>query len=124
VLTTTEPATRKLVGGVALAGGVLILLWAMFQAGISQCGTSVSQICYDSEPDGVTESMGDNPLYSANYLYVPSVGVECVWYGETEETFRDFRPNSPLTIVAYGGLASVVGGVVLLSVRKRIDSAE
>lgn len=117
--TTTEPATRKLLGGIALAGGVLIMLWALFQAGISQYGTSVSQICFDSEPAGVTESMGDNPLYSADYLYIPSFGVECVWYGEILETFRDFRPNGPLTVVAYVGLASVAAGLILFSLRRR-----
>ena len=61
MLTTIEPAIRGLLGGIAVPGGVLIVLRALVQAGISQYATpvpagAIERLTLEGAVSGVQES--------------------------------------------------------------------
>jgi len=107
---TTHKAGSKSVGVPLLVLGVGALIVAQLLLGATNFLRPDYERCFEKEPAGTT-MVGENSLVSSADWPLP--GLECIWYGEGQQTFREFRLEVGPAVIGFAGIGSAIAGAVI-----------
>lgn len=109
---TTQEAGPKSLGVPLLVIGVGALIVAQLLRGAMNFLRPDYERCFAKEPAGTT-MVGENSLVSSADWPLLLPGLECIWYGEGRQTFREFRLEVGPAVVGFAGIGSAVAGAVI-----------
>jgi len=112
MVNSTKERRPKSVGAQLLAFGSIALVLTLLTLANIQFLRPDYERCFEQEPAG---TVGDNSLVSSADLLVPLPGLECIWYGQGNQTFREFRLEFGPAIVGYAGSGIGIAGVIILA---------